>query len=119
MWASLVLDYLPIMASSVSSEWTFSSADIMISKRWNRLGPDIIEALQFLKCWFCRDLIFREEPSVANEKKQEMDGNPRTGPKDNEESGWDSKLLDDDEDEDMDVEPDSDDNDDVYLFDIS
>ena len=119
MWASLALNYLPIMASSVSSERALSSAGITISKRRNRLGPDIVEALQFLKCWFRRDLIFREEPSVTNEKKQEMDGNPGTGPKDNEESGWDSKLLDDDEDEDMDVEPDGDDDDDVYLFDIS
>ena len=48
-----------------------------------------------------------------------MDGNSGTGSKDDEESGWHSKLLDDDEDDDMDIEPDSDDDDNVYLFDIS
>ena len=36
VWASLALDYLPIMASSVSSERAFSSAGITISKRRNR-----------------------------------------------------------------------------------
>ena len=49
-WASLAQDYLAIMASSVSSERTFSAAGITISKRRNRLGRDIVEALQFLKC---------------------------------------------------------------------
>ncbi|KAG5649492.1 hypothetical protein H0H81_003487 [Sphagnurus paluster] len=99
-------------------ERAFSSAGITISKRRNRLGPDIVEALQFLKCWFRRDLIFREEPTVANERKHETEGNSGTGSKDNKESGWDLKLLDDEED-DMDIEPDGDDDDDVYLFDIS
>ncbi|KIJ32661.1 hypothetical protein M422DRAFT_101438, partial [Sphaerobolus stellatus SS14] len=48
-WASLALDYLPIMASSVSSERAFSAAGITISKRRNRLNGDIVEALQTLK----------------------------------------------------------------------
>lgn len=111
VWASLALDYLPIMASSVSSERAFSLAGITISKRQNRLGPDLIEALQFLKCWFRRDLIFCEDPTIASEcntghyvKKNE--GN---------EEGWDEKLL-KDEDDKMDLEPDRDDDDDVFLF---
>ncbi len=48
------------MASSVSSERAFSSAGITITKRRNRLGYDIVEALQVLKAAFRQDLIFRE-----------------------------------------------------------
>ena len=52
------------MASSVSSERTFSSAGITIRKRHNRLKGDIVEALQFLKCLIRRDLVFRANPST-------------------------------------------------------
>ncbi|KAF5317850.1 hypothetical protein D9758_018688 [Tetrapyrgos nigripes] len=62
VWASLARDYCAIMALSVSSERTFSSAGITISKRRNRLGKDIVEPLQFLKCALRRNLIFREAP---------------------------------------------------------
>ncbi|KAJ3522295.1 hypothetical protein NMY22_g11953 [Coprinellus aureogranulatus] len=60
-WASLARDYLAIMASSVSSERAFSAAGITISKRRNRLKGPLVEALQFLKCAYERDLIFRDE----------------------------------------------------------
>jgi hypothetical protein len=56
------------MASSVSSERTFSSAGITLSKRRNRLQADIVEALQFMKCIFQRDLIFREVHTVEEEE---------------------------------------------------
>ncbi|KIJ48977.1 hypothetical protein M422DRAFT_103461, partial [Sphaerobolus stellatus SS14] len=49
VWASLAQDYLPIRASSVSSERAFSAAGITISKRCNCLKGDIVEALQVLK----------------------------------------------------------------------
>jgi hypothetical protein len=55
------------MASSVSSERAFSSAGITISKCRNRLKPDIIEALQFLKCVYRHDLLFQEELSMELE----------------------------------------------------
>ena len=58
---------LPIMASSVSSERAFSSAGITISKRRNRLKPDVVEALQFLKCSYHHNLLFREEVSTQQE----------------------------------------------------
>jgi hypothetical protein len=48
------------MASSVSSERVFPSAGITINKRRNRLKGDIVEALQCLKCFIHRDLLFRE-----------------------------------------------------------
>ena len=56
------------MASSVSSERTFSSAGITLSKRRNRLQADIVEALQFMKCIFRHDLIFREVQTVEEEE---------------------------------------------------
>ena len=59
------------MASSVSSERAFSSAGITINKRRSRLKPDIVEALQFLKCLHQRELIYREEPSTIAESQME------------------------------------------------
>jgi hypothetical protein len=53
------------MASSVSSESAFSAAGITISKRRNRLGGDIVEALQCLKSFIHQDLLFREVVSAA------------------------------------------------------
>ena len=60
MWTLIARDNLPIMASSVSSEWPFSSAGITISKQHNWLKPDIVEALQCLKCLYKNDFIFRD-----------------------------------------------------------
>jgi hypothetical protein len=48
------------MVSSVSSERVFSSAGITINKHCNRLKGDIVEALQCLKCFIHRDLLFCE-----------------------------------------------------------
>ena len=71
VWASLARDHLSIMASSVLSERAFSSAGITISKCRNLLKADIVEALQFLKCAFQKDLIFREpEPSSTTEEAE-------------------------------------------------
>ena len=56
------------MASSVSSKRTFSSAGITLSKCRNQLQADIVEALQFMKCIFCHDLIFREVQTVEEEE---------------------------------------------------
>jgi len=101
------------MASLVSSERAFSSAGITISKRRNRLGPDLVKALQFLKCWFRCDLIFREDPTIVSEcntghQAKQNEGN---------EKGWDDKLFKDGEDDnEMDLEPDGDDNDNIFLF---
>jgi hypothetical protein len=69
VWGSLARDYLSIMASSVSSERAFSSAGITLSKRRNRLQADIVEALQFMKCIYHNDLIFREVCTTAEEEK--------------------------------------------------
>ncbi|KAI5991213.1 ribonuclease H-like domain-containing protein [Pisolithus albus] len=67
VWASLARDFLSIMATSVSSERAFSSAGITISKRRNRLKADITEALQFMKCFSKKHLLFRDDPSVMSE----------------------------------------------------
>jgi hypothetical protein len=96
VWASLARDYLPIMASSISSERAFSSAGVTISKRRSRLKPDIVEALQFLKCLHRRELIYQEEPSMMSESQMEMpvqewvEGGEGSG----EREGWDDMVGD-------------------------
>ncbi|KZV78702.1 hypothetical protein EXIGLDRAFT_588557, partial [Exidia glandulosa HHB12029] len=67
-WTSLSGDYLPAMASSVSSERIFSSAGITITKRRNRLQGDIVEATQVLKAAIRNDLLVRKpQPSSTLE----------------------------------------------------
>lgn len=88
VWASLAADYLPIMAASTSSERAFSSAGITISKRRNRLKADVVEALQFLKKLYKRELVFRKWESVVEELEEvEDDGTPA-------EDGWDTHFAD-------------------------
>jgi hypothetical protein len=94
------------MASSVSSERTFSAAGITLSKRRNRLKGDIVEALECLKCLLHRDLIFREVVTAADlEKELESvdDDDGETGSSaeiiaETNEFSWD-QVLDDVEDE--------------------
>ncbi|KAJ8503453.1 hypothetical protein ONZ45_g10852 [Pleurotus djamor] len=69
VWAAIARDYLPIMASSVSSERAFSAAGITLSKRRNRLKADIVEALQFLKWDTSRRKFFPSDPVVSSELK--------------------------------------------------
>ena len=76
------------MASSVSSERAFSSAGITITKRRNQLKPDIVEALQFLKCLYHHDLLFRDEAST----QLEFD-HPNTEDV-AEDEGWDRMVVD-------------------------
>ena len=57
------------MASSVSSESVFSAAGITISKRWNRLTGDIVEAFQCLKTLIHQDLLFRDVASTSQDEK--------------------------------------------------
>lgn len=85
------------MSTSVSSERAFSAAGITISKRRNRLGGDIVEALQFLKCYFRRDLLFREmdDPSIASETPFEGQAVSQ-GDLDGTKEGWDDVMEDDD-----------------------
>jgi hypothetical protein len=64
------------MASSVSSESAFSAAGITISKRWNRLGGDIVEALQCLKSFIHQDLIFHEVVNAAQVLRHGRDVHP-------------------------------------------
>jgi len=69
------------MGSSVSSERAFSGAGITISKHWNWLKADIVEALEYLKCMYLKDLIYRDPAptSVLVEDELEVlddDGDP-------------------------------------------
>jgi hypothetical protein len=47
----MAFDILSIPAMSASVERLFSSANITVSDRRNRLAPDIIEAIECLKSW--------------------------------------------------------------------
>jgi len=89
------------MASSVSSERTFSAAGITITKRRNHLHGDIVEGLQFLKCLIRKDLIFQDVPSQSAlelelENVEDDDGSPdwENIP---EGQAWDTFIDDDDE----------------------
>jgi hypothetical protein len=101
VWASLARDYLPIMASLVSSERAFSQGGITISKRQNRLKGDIVEALQCVKCSLQHDLIFHAPaPSSALETELQDDDDELEEDaidQEGDEEPWDA-ILDDGED---------------------
>ncbi len=102
VWASLARDHLAIMASSVSSERAFSSAGITISKRRNRLKPDVVEALQCLKFMIKRDLFFRFDPSIAADEMQEEEAASGLDSEVSDKNGksWDEMwIVDNDDDE--------------------
>jgi len=85
------------MGSSVSSKCAFSSAGITISKQQNWLKGNIVEALQFLKCLFQKDLIFQEHaPSSILEAEYadvaEDDGDPDWV--DENPNTWDELIID-------------------------
>ena len=94
------------MASSVSSERPFSSAGITISKRRNRLKPDIVEALQCLKCLYKNDLIFRDvllsstvEKDLDGEEISDLDFRADEIVTQADDFSWDQLVLDGDEDD--------------------
>ena len=45
----IAMDYLPIQASAVPCERVFSSSAKTDTKKWNRISPALMEALQVLK----------------------------------------------------------------------
>jgi hypothetical protein len=49
------MDYLPIQASAVPCERVFSSSAETITKKRNRIGPTLMEALQMLKFFFKKE----------------------------------------------------------------
>ena len=94
------------MASSVSSERAFSSAGITISKRHNRLKPDIVEALQCLKCLYKNDLIFRDvlfsstvEKDLDGEEILDLDVRADEIVAQGDDFSWDQLVLDGDVDD--------------------
>ena len=102
------------MSSSVSSERAFSQGGITISKRRNWLKPDIVEALQCVKCAIRHDLLFREPaPSSTVEAEWNEDGDKDEGEEREEDShdenvgedkmSWDDLLIEDEDDDSMEV----------------
>ncbi|KAH9008151.1 hypothetical protein EDB83DRAFT_2532167 [Lactarius deliciosus] len=57
------------------------------------LKPDIVEALQFLKCLYHCDLIFREEPSTSSEPEVEVASKDHVE-EDMVGGGWDALIED-------------------------
>ena len=49
--SKIAIDYLSIPAMSSEAERLFSSAKITLTDRRNRLGVDLLEALECLKSW--------------------------------------------------------------------
>ena len=88
-------DYLSVMAMSISSEHTFSSASITISKHRNCLKPNIVKALQCLKCLIRCDLLFHEDPSVLSEVGTNGMGTEGLGTE-SKDSGWNNIIQDSD-----------------------
>ena len=88
------------MGSSVSNERAFSAAGITISKRRNRLKGDIVEALEFLKSLYVRDLIFRDLPTAAAEEELEVLDDDNSPEWEDEEvlDSWSSLVIDIDSD---------------------
>jgi hypothetical protein len=88
------------MSSSVSSERAFSSAGITISKCCNLLNPDIVEALQVLKCMLKRDLIFRESALMDDDGTDDLQDKESSNEEQSEsglaqdEGSWDGILAD-------------------------
>ena len=90
------------MASSVSSECTFSSAGITISKQCNRLKGDVVEVLQCLKCLYHHDLIFQEvlhcsviEKDLDGEDIVDVDIDSSVAFGQGEQFSWDELVADD------------------------
>ena len=98
------------MSSSVSSERAFSQGGITISKLRSCLKGDIVEALQCIKCAIRSDLLFpMPAPSSVIEAEANEDG--EESDIDEEATGWDELLLEDEDEEpvaQMDTDSDSD-----------
>ena len=94
------------MASSVLSERAFSSAGITISKRHNQLKPDIVKALQCLKCLYKNDLIFHDmllsstiEKDLDGEEILDLDVRADEIVAQGDDFSWDQLVLDGDVDD--------------------
>ncbi|KIM50808.1 hypothetical protein SCLCIDRAFT_144617 [Scleroderma citrinum Foug A] len=78
---AITMDYLPIQASSMPCERVFSSSTETDTKKCNRIGPTLMEALQMLKyhlkkMWlnFCANWSITHENHVEDEPKEPDDG---------------------------------------------
>ncbi|KAG2067666.1 hypothetical protein BDR04DRAFT_1026663, partial [Suillus decipiens] len=98
-------NFLVSMATSVSSECTFSQGGITISKHCNHLKCDIVEVLQCVKCVIHHDLLFCPPGPSSSTKLEvdefhvELDANDSMMSEGDDKDGWDVLLLEDDEDD--------------------
>ena len=80
------------MSSFVSSECAFSQGGITITKQWNQLKGDIVEALQGIKCAIQQDLLFWE-PAPSSIFKAKLDPDHVEDDEDGEDSGEESEAA--------------------------
>ncbi|KAJ7800172.1 hypothetical protein B0H14DRAFT_2616394 [Mycena olivaceomarginata] len=64
LWPSIIWQFKPLL-SQLSA--IFSAGGITISKHYNRLGGDLVKALQFMKSALHRETLFHDIPSSTNE----------------------------------------------------
>jgi hypothetical protein len=74
MFFAISLDYLPIQASAVPSEWVFLSSAETDMKKHNHINPVLMEALQMLKFALKKSrLNFTEGWIIVESEMQEQD----------------------------------------------
>jgi hypothetical protein len=49
--SQMALDILSILCMSADVEWLFSSYGLTLEDRRNQIGPELLEALEYLKSW--------------------------------------------------------------------
>jgi hypothetical protein len=69
----MAMDYLPIQATSVSSEHVFSSSAETDTKRRNRINPILMEALQLLKFHLKKERLSFTSSWMTEEKDMSAD----------------------------------------------
>jgi hypothetical protein len=69
----MAMDYLPIQATSVSSEHVFSSSAETDTKRRNRINPILMEALQLLKFHLKKERLSFTSSWMTEEKDMSTD----------------------------------------------
>jgi hypothetical protein len=65
----MVMDYLPIQATSVPCERVFSSSAETDTKRRNHITSPLMEALQILKFWFKKECLDFMHGWMTDEKQ--------------------------------------------------
>lgn len=69
---AIAIDYLPIQASAVPCERVFSSSSETDTKKWSRISPVLMEALQIVKFLLKKERLNFTEGWAASQKEMEF-----------------------------------------------